>query len=427
MNYKLINQCRICGSKDLTDVFSFPAQFLSPTFVESNEKNILATIKVPLTVTLCNIHKNPKGCGLVQLRETTDHNLLYTNYFYRSATNATMRRDLKNVVDDVMSRAPLSAGDVVVDIGSNDGTMLTYFPSNLVRIGVEPAKNISWEALDPEICVVNDYFSKSALAHALAGRKVKVFTSCAMFYDLDDPNIFVSEIKELLAPDGIFCIQLSYLVSMLKNMNFYDVCHEHLEYYSLTVLNSLMERNGLSIFDAETNAVNGGSVRVFITHTEHAPHESQNLRELLKIENEMHLFDEATYREFYEKIMNLARTIKEYIYSEIQKGRLVIGLGASTKGNVLLQLFGIDNTMLPYISEINKEKIGKRTLGTDIELISDERASKLKPSAKLVLPWYFKEEIVKREESYLRQGGKLLFPMPSAHIVTREGKQALSL
>lgn len=425
MNYKLIDKCRVCGSKDLTDVFSFPAQFLSPIFVESNEQNILAKIKVPLTVTLCDIHKNEKGCGLVQLRETTDHNLLYTNYFYRSATNATMRRDLNDVVDDVALHTTFSPGDVVVDIGSNDGTMLSYFPSNLFRIGVEPAKNISWEALDPSIRVINDYFSKSALSETLRDRKVKAFTSCAMFYDLDDPNTFVSEIKELLAPDGIFCIQLSYLVSMLKNMNFYDVCHEHLEYYSLTVLNSLMERNGLTIFDAETNAVNGGSVRTFITHIDRAPEKSKKLLELLEIENKMRLFDEATYREFYEKIMKLALTIREYVYNEVKKGKLVIGLGASTKGNVLLQLFGIDKSVLPYISEISQEKIGKRTLGTNIELISDERALELKPSIKLVLPWYFKEEIIKREEQYLNQGGKLLFPMPYAHIVTLDGEQTL--
>lgn len=425
MNYKIIDRCRICSSTNLIDVFSFPEQFLSPTFVESNKGNSLTNIKVPLTVTLCDVSKNPKGCGLVQLRETTNHDLLYTNYFYRSATNATMRRDLKDVVDDVLNHAKPIQGDVVVDIGSNDGTMLTYFPSDMIRIGVEPAKNISWKGLDPSIRVVNDYFSERALRETLSGKKVKIFTACAMFYDLDDPNTFVAEIKTMLAPDGIFCIQLSYLVAMLKNMNFYDVCHEHLEYYSLTTLNTLMERHGLTIFDAELNAVNGGSARVFVAHKDSGRERSQRYQKLIKEEERMKLFDPKTYIVFHEKIMELAATVKRYIINEIKRGNTVIGLGASTKGNVLLQLFGIDNSILPYISEINPEKIGKRTLGTDIELISDGRARELRPSVKLVLPWYFKTEIVKREETYLAQGGKLLFPMPYAHLVSKAGEENL--
>ncbi len=425
MNYERIDSCRICGSTSLTDLFSFPEQFLSPTFVESNEGNDLANVKIPLTLAICDVHKNPQGCGLVQLRETTRHDLLYANYFYRSATNATMRRDLKDVVDDVLNHAKPAPGEVVVDIGSNDGTMLSYFPSDLIRIGVEPAKNIFWDGLDPSIRVVNDYFSERALRKTLNGKRVKIFTACAMFYDLDAPNTFVAEIKSMLDSKGIFCIQLSYLVSMLKNMNFYDICHEHLEYYSLTTLNMLMERHGLTIFDAETNAVNGGSARVFVAHKDHPPEKSQRYQELLKEERRMHLFDAETYNVFYEKIVKLAATVKRYLLNEIKQSKMAIGLGASTKGNVLLQLFGIDKTILPYISEINPEKIGKRTLGTDIELISDARALELRPSVKLVLPWYFKEEIVKREEPYLAQAGKLLFPMPYAHLVSKTGEEHL--
>ncbi|MBI2618380.1 methyltransferase domain-containing protein [Candidatus Kaiserbacteria bacterium] len=426
MYYKSITKCRICGSEALTAVVSFPSQFLSPTFVSTNENNELSKIKVPLTVMLCDRSKNQKGCGLLQLKETTDHDLLYSNYFYRSATNSTMRKDLKYVVDEALKRVKTNPGDVVVDIGANDCTMLSYFPSHLDRIGVEPAKNISWGGIDSSLRVVNDYFSKKAVADILSGRQVSIFTSCAMFYDLDDPNTFVAEIKSLLAPNGVWCIQLSYLVSMLKNMNFYDICHEHLEYYSLETLENLMIRHGLTIFDAETNAVNGGSVLVFITHTSTAPAVSENLKKLLKEEKSMDLFNARIYVQFDEKIRALAKIVRNYILDEIKIGKLVVGLGASTKGNVLLQLFGITKEILPFITEINPEKIGLRTLGTDIELISDEKSLKLNPSCKLVLPWYFKKEIVKREIEYLNRGGKLLFPMPYTHVVTKKEEKLLS-
>ena len=426
MHYTSIHTCRVCSSEALTDVISFPEQFLSPTFVRTNEDNELSTIKVPLTVTLCDRSKNEQGCGLLQLRETTDHDLLYRDYFYRSATNDTMRKDLKDVVDDVLTHVTTSPGDVVVDIGANDCTMLGYFPPHLDRIGVEPAKNISWKGIDPSLKVVNDYFSKDALSGVLNGRQVKIFTCCAMFYDLDNPNTFVAEVKSLLAPNGVWCIQLSYLVSMLENMNFYDICHEHLEYYSLETLQNLMVRHGLVIFDAETNAVNGGSARVFITHMDTAPAASENLKKLLDKEKGMQLFHADTYFRFDEKVRALSATVRDYILAEIGRKRLVVGLGASTKGNVLLQLFGITKDILPYITEINPTKIGLRTLGTDIELISDEKSFELNPGCKLVLPWYFKEEIVKREAEYLAGGGKLLFPMPYVHVVTKDGEELLS-
>lgn len=425
MHYTVAQKCRVCDNTELTDVISFAPQFLSPTFVKSNEGLSTAEIKVPLTVTICDRSKNSAGCGLVQLRETTDHDLLYKNYFYRSATNDTMRRDLQNVVDVALSKVPTNDGDVVVDIASNDGTMLSFFPSTLKRFGVEPASNISWDHLDPSITVVNDYFSKKALEPKLHGEKVKLFTCCAMFYDLDTPNEFVADVKDLLAPNGVWVIQLSYVVAMLENMNFYDICHEHLEYYGLKTLNYLMEKNGLTIYDAETNAVNGGSARVYITHKENAPAKTPELLELLKREETFDLENPDTFRAYDEKIKSLGNIVRTYLQNEIKNGQHVIGLGASTKGNVLLQLFGIDKTMLPYISEISKEKIGLRTLGTDIGLISDEEANKLKPSTKLVLPWYFKTEIVKREKPYLDAGGKLLFPMPYAHIVSKDGETNL--
>ena len=417
--YNNLKNCRICNSDELQQVVKIEDQYLSPTFVETNENNPLASIKVPHTLVLCS------KCNLLQLKETVKPDLLYKQYFYRSAVSDTMRADLKKVVVDVTSRVNLSDGDFVLDIGANDCTMLSYFPDNLNRRGIEPAENIDWSNVANDIVIVNDYFTRDAVVRAVGDNKVKAFTSCAMFYDIDDPNAFIATIKEFLHSDGVFCIQLSYLPAMLRNINFYDICNEHLEYYSLNTLQYLMNRHGLEIYDAEENDVNGGSVRVMITHTEANKRKTVRMQKLVQIENEMRLDEKETYTLFHDKILDMKNKIRHTIGEETKRGNLVIGLGASTKGNMLLQMFGIGKETIPYISERNPDKVGLRTLGTDIELISEEAARLLEPSYMLVLPWYFKDEIVKREKEYLESGGALLIPMPYPHIVNKDGEIAL--
>ena len=336
-----------------------------------------------------------------------------------------MKEDLKKVVDDVTNRVELFPGDCVVDIGANDCTMLSYFPSFLNRNGIEPAENIDWSSVDKSINIVNDYFSKDSVKKAVGNQKVKIFTSCAMFYDIDDPNSFVDTIKRNLHKDGIFCIQLSYLPAMLKNLNFYDICNEHLEYYSLISLQTLLSRHHLEIFDAEENHVNGGSVKVMITHSENKLEKTENLMRLITIEKMMNLNKPETYRKFHDKINSMKDKVCNFIDSEIENNNIVLGLGASTKGNMLLQLFGLTKNKIPAISERNPDKVGLKTLGTDIELISEEDARDRKPSCMLVLPWYFKKEIVERQKDYLDSGGKLLIPMPYPHIISKTGEEKL--
>jgi len=425
VSFENITKCRVCGNQNLHEVIHIEDQFISPTFVKSNENNPLSEIKIPLTVMLCESTSEFKGCGLVQLKQTTDPNLLYTDYFYRSATNSTMVKDLATVVDKTIERVTVKEGNVVVDIAANDGTLLKNYSSNLIRIGVEPAKNIDWSNLDSEITIINDFFNKDSLNKVLDGRKVQIFTCCAMFYDLDDPNDFVQTVKSALAKDGIWCIQLSYVLSMLRNMNFYDICHEHLEYYSLETLNYLMQKHGLTIFDAELNEVNGGSALVFITHIENKIVKSENLQDLLRREMSADLLNRQTYLNFGSRIEDLKKKVFETIKTEVENDGYVVGLGASTKGNVLLQFFGLTKEFIPYISEINSEKIGLRTLGSDIPLVSDSEINEMNPSMKLVLPWYFKKEIVARESKYLLAGGKLFFPMPYPHIVSNSGEMEI--
>jgi len=417
--YKNIIKCRICDSESLVEVLKIDEQYLSSTFVSSNENNVLSKVKVPQTLVLC------QSCALLQLRETVNPDLLYKEYFYRTSINDTMKKDLKKVVTTSIDLVDLENDDIVIDIGANDCTMISYFPQNLKRVAVEPAENIDWNHVDSSIEIINDYFSKSSVIETLGNKKAKIITACAMFYDLDRPNDFVSDIKEVLHFDGIWCIQLSYLPLMLKNMNFYDICNEHLEYYSLQTLQNLMQRNGLSIFHAEKNEVNGGSIKVFVAHIEKNMKSTLELNVLLKEEKVLNLHKVETYLDFGKKMEELKSKVTNYMKGEIEKNNLVLGLGASTKGNMLLQFFDINKSSLPYISERNPKKVGLKTMGTDIELISEEQARSLNPSCMLVLPWYFKNEIIDREQKYIQNGGTLLFPMPYVHIVHKGGETVL--
>ncbi len=417
--YHDIKTCRVCDSLKIEKVLELSPQYIATTFVKSNENNPMSKIKVPLTLLLCT------NCGLVQLKETTQKDLLYKNYFYRTAINDTMKKDLLEVVEHALSQTDTQPGDIIVDIGANDCTMISMFPDNLTRIGVEPATNINWDRVDTTIQIINDYFSKEVVLEKTQGKKAKIITSTAMFYDFDNPNIATNDIKSVLDSDGVCVIQVSNLLDTIKDMNFYDIVHEHLEYYSLESLDYLMEKNGLSIIDAVTNSVNGGSIRIIVTHKERNIAKSKRYKKILDEEKKWALRDSNTYKKYGEKINELIDISKNFILNEIKNDGLVIALGASTKGNVLLQLLDIGKDLLPYISERNQEKVGLRTLGTDIEIISEDEARKLNPSAMLVIPWNFKNEIVSRENEYIEKGGKLLFLMPYPHYLTKNGETKL--
>lgn len=417
--YKTIKKCRLCKSTELKEVLKLGNQYISSTLVKSNKNNILSKIKIPLTLILC------KNCSLVQLQETVNPELLFRNYFYRSAVNKTMRDNLKDVVKDVNKKVNLKKGDIIVDIGSNDGVMLSYFSKKLKRIGVEPAKNIDWSGLDNSIKIINNYFDKDIVLSLTKGHKVKAVTAIAMYYDLDNPNLVTKGIKKILSEDGVVCVQVSYLYDTVKDMNFYDICHEHLEYYTLKTLDYIFKKNGLTIFEAETNFTNGGSIRVFARHTTKNIYISPNIKKILIAEKEMGLDLIKTYSMFERKINDLAKWVKKYLSKEKEKGGMVIGLGASTKGNVMLQVCGVDNKLIPYISDRNKSKVGFKTLGTDMKVISERKARNLKPSLMLVSPWYFRDEILKREHKYLEEGGNLLFVMPYPHILNKFGEKKL--
>ena len=427
-NISYQKNCKICGNNNLKNVLFINEQYISATFVKTNENNNLTKIKTPLTLVLCSENEKKNNCGLLQLLEITEADLLYKQYFYRSATSDTMKKDLKAVVESVRQKIEINDNDIVVDIGANDCTLLNYYSKNLKLVGFEPAENIRFIDNDKNIKIFPTYFNAKDYENNFK-EKAKVISSCAMFYDLADPKNFVKDIDKILDKKGIWCVQISYLASMLKYNNFYDICHEHLSYYSIETFEAVLDGFNLKLFFAELNDVNGGSIRLFVCRKDNNSYNekkfSNHLNKLKLEEKKYNLKKSETFKEFQNKIDDIKGKTNLFVDNILKSKKKVFALGASTKGNILLQHFGLDKSKIPYISERNPEKVGLKCLGSDIELISEEAARSKKPEAFIVLPWNFKDEIVKREKKYLDSGGTLMFPMPYPHTVDKNGEKKL--
>jgi len=391
--------CRICGG-ELETVLNlgeiFPSNFLAWG---------MSTEKAPLELVKCT------DCGLVQLRDTVELDEMYKQYWYLSGLNPSMVAALQDVVNCANNLVRLKPGDTIVDIGSNDGTMLGMFPDSLFKVGFEPAVNIT-EGL-PNLCdiFVNDYFPSSLYEV----KDAMLITAIAMFYDLENPKEFIKYVKKALHPEGLFIIQFTDLLSMLDMTAFDNICHEHLEYYTVEVVNNLLEEFGLEIFDLEYNSVNGSSVRIYASHKGYRP-VNEIVMDTLKYEQ--HKLESGVLSEFVSSIEEAKTTLVDYL-SKLPKPIAV--LGASTKGNTLLQYFGLDNSIINHAAEINKEKYGLHTVGTEIPIIPEDKSLESQPSAYLVLPWHFIEVFIKKFDDYLNKGGKLIVPLPKPLIHYKEG------
>ncbi len=421
-------RCKICGNQNLKKVLFINEQYISATFVKSNANNKLTNIKTPLTLVLCSKEENKKNCGLLQLFEITEPDLLYKEYFYRSATSDTMRNDLRDVVENLIRIVKLEENDIIVDVGSNDCTLLNFYEEKYQLVGFEPAQNINFIDKGKNIKIFPTYFNSQNYEKEF-GKKAKIITSCAMFYDLINPKEFVKDIDKILDPNGVWCVQISYLASMIKFNNFYDICHEHLSYYSLETFEEVIKNFDLKCFYAETNDVNGGSIRIYVCRKNTNFYQDVPFKEQLDSirdeEKKYNLKEEKTFLDFQKKIDFIKDKTNNFVNNLLNSDKKVFALGASTKGNILLQHFGLNKSKIPFISERNSEKVGLKCLGSDIELISEEEARKKNPSAFVVLPWNFKSEIVKRERDYLNNGGMLMFPMPYPHVVDKNGEKKL--
>lgn len=409
--YKEIDKCRVSGSKNLVTVLNLGHQVLTGVFPKSASEKITSG---PLELVWC-----PEG-GLLQLRHSYDPGEMYgLNYGYHSGLNQSMVNHLTEKVKYLERLAALKSGDVVLDIGSNDATTLKAYSTPGVKlIGIDPTGRKFSEFYTDNIKLIPDFFTADAY-RSIEYRPARIVTSIAMFYDLDAPVEFAKQIESILADDGVWHFEQSYMPSMLR-MNSYDtICHEHLEYYSLGVVKIILEKAGLKIVDVVMNAINGGS---FAVTAAKAGNRSivQNLAVidwLLEQEHRMGLNTPRPYRDFEERVFRHRDDLTRLIRALNADGKKILGYGASTKGNVVLQFCGLTNKDIPAIAEVNAEKFGCVTPGTHIPIISEQEARAMKPDYFFVLPWHFKDGILRREKEYLTTGGKMIFPFPEIEIV----------
>ena len=413
------NTCRVCDGR-FDPVLSLGEQYVSNFLLPEQPDGV----KAPLELVLC------KRCTLLQLRHTVPGDAMYQNYWYRSGTNQTMRNALADIANTSERLMNLRAGEAVLDIGCNDGTLLaSYETKGIFRIGFDPAANLAASSRKVADRVVSGFFAAEQFDRdpVLKTCRPKIVTSIAMFYDLEDPNQFVSDIKSVMHPDGVWVVQMSYLPLMLKQHDFGNICHEHLEYYSLESLEYLLKLHDFVVSDAQLNDVNGGSIRVFIQNRGPARTSlgdaayrrlaADRVSAMRAQEAKMGLGEPRTYLEFATWVERIKDDVSRFIGERVHSGKKVAVYGASTKGNVMLQYFGLDHDMITAASERNPDKWGKVTVGTRIPIVSEEEARTAKPDYFLVLPWHFVEEFRAREKNYLLGGGRFIVPLPHFTLI----------
>jgi hypothetical protein len=415
--------CRICGSRELAPVLDLGEQCIAGAFAEPGGEQPVQRA-IPLQLVRCDMTRDQDACGLVQIRHTVPGSILYHSYWYRSGVNRTMTENLYGIARAAQDLASLQAGDLVVDIGCNDGTLLDGYTAEHVRfLGFDPS-DVSRYAVEKGYDVVRDFFSAEGLQRRHPDQRAKVITSIAMFYDLEDPRAFVRDVSASLAEDGVWVMELHYLLSMLEANSFDAIVHEHLEYYSLAVLERLFAEAGLQVVRAELNDMNGGSIRLFISHAGRRQPSAEDVTQLQRLrlrEFEVGLDSPAPYEGFAERCLAVRDELQALCRSVTSDGKRIHAYGASTKGNTILQFAGLDRSMVEYAADRNPDKWGSETIRTGIPIISEEESRSMRPDYYLVLPWHFLDEFVQREQAYLNDGGKFIVPLPEVRVIAADG------
>jgi SAM-dependent methyltransferase len=415
--------CRVCGSTALKPVISLGEQHLQGSFYKEG-KETPPLRKIDCSLVRCDPMEDENACGLLQMTKSVPASVLYSAYWYRSGGNNTMRAHLAEIARTAaaMVGGKTKKKPTVLDIGCNDGTLLRAYPKGFKKYGIDPS-DIVREIKDRDITTVNDLFPSAELDTLLGKKKLDVVTSIAMFYDLEDPVSFARAIADRLAPEGIWIVEMSYMPKMLE-MNSYDtICHEHLEYYSLAVLEKIMARAGLKVVRVEENDINGGSIRCYVARKESVKHGRPEWRDQIadmrQKEFDLELDTDKPYKHFQDRINVHAEKLLALLKELKAKKKRIHIYGASTKGNTILQWTGIDNRLIDFAAERNPDKFGARTIGTDIPIISEEESRAMKPDYYLVLPWHFQEEFLQREQNTLNAGAAMIFPLPDIRVVSR--------
>jgi NDP-4-keto-2,6-dideoxyhexose 3-C-methyltransferase len=413
--YWRVDKCRICGNPELVEVLDLGTQALTGVFPRTREQKLTAG---PLKLVKCS--GGAETCGLLQLGHSYDLGEMYgVDYGYRSGLNPSMVEHLHGKVRRILSRISLPKGALVIDIGSNDSTTLQAYPRDYTLVGIDPTGVKFKQYYPPHIRLIPHFFSAAKVKEQFGSQQAAVITSFSMFYDLEDPTAFMREIAEVLADEGVWVFEQSYMPTMLEQNSYDTVCHEHLEYYTLRQVEWMAERAGLKILDVELNDVNGGSFSVTAAKIGSAYPQSPNVVALKAKELELGLDTLVPYQQFAQRTAECREQLLAFLDKVRSEGRRVCGLGASTKGNVLLQYCGITPAQIPQVGEVNAEKFGCFTPGTLLPIVPQEQLLAENPDFLLVLPWHFKSFFLTNRKF---AGRHLVFPLPQLEVIATENR-----
>jgi len=403
-----LKRCRNCLSKKINKVFSLGNIYFTGKFLKKN----VNPRKGPIDVVMC------KNCQLIQLGNNFDIKYLYgPDYGYQTGINATMTEHVKTIVSTLSKKIKIKKNDLVLDIASNDGTLLNFYNNNLITFGIDPLVkkfDSNYKRINHKI---SDFFSAKKIKQKIKKKKFKIITALSIFYDLLYPNKFLFDVNDILEDEGIFLLEFADLASIIKFNMFDTFCHEHLEYYSLKIVSQMCLKNNLRIFDIKLNNINGGSVQLFICKKNaNYKNNYSSLRNIFASERKLKLDKKETYIKFFKKINKIKNKIFNFIKKAKKINKSIHCYGASTKGNVLLQYFKLNNKIIDYAAERNPKKYNLYTPGTRIKIISESQSRKMSPDYYLVLPWHFKKEILKREQKTIKNGSEFIFPLPEFTI-----------
>lgn len=416
-DFREVRRCRCCGNPNLVPLFDLGEQYLTGVFPSLTSPT---PGRGPVQLVKCMGDDPRTFCGLVQMRHSFAAEAMYgASYGYRSGLNRSMVAHLHRKVDALQDRVALRTGDLILDIGSNDGTLLGRYPDKgLTLVGIDPSARKFAKYYRPDIELIVDFFSAGAYRRFFGDRKAMIITSIAMFYDLEHPQGFVDDVASILADDGVWHLEQSYLPSMLRTNSYDTACHEHIEYYALRQIEWLIRRAGLRIIDIELNGTNGGSFAVTVAKRQSRfAANSAVVDRMRAAETALGLDTRKPFEEFWQRVLASRTRLLAFFAQAKRENKTVIGYGASTKGNVLLQFCGITPDMMPCIAEVNEDKFDRFTPGTLIPIIPEQQARQMNPGYFLVLPWHFRDAIIARESEFRARGGKLVFPLPTLDVV----------
>ena len=403
--------CRVCGHNELIDIVNLDKKPLTGVFLKPDEPDPLSA---PLNLVCCT------KCKFLQLKHEVKKDLMYSSYYYRSGTNNTMTNHLGGIVEEAIELVDLKEGDIVIDSGCNDGTLLKFYNNNLKRIGVDPSNAI--DEIDDSLGIIkiNDFFYEDNIKKHLNNEKAKIITSISMFYDISDPTQYVSEIKSMLADDGIWIVEMNYTGCMIESLGYDMISHEHIAYYTLLSFEYLMKKCEMFIFDVTQNSINGGSIRLFIKKT---PGETNNVTQLRneEIEKGYHTLD--VYKDYKKSIENFKHKLLMLINKLKDDGSSIMGYGASTRGNTIMQHCELTRNDITAVLDRNPIKYGLEMSGCRIPIISEIEGRKANPDYLIILPYYFLDEFINREIDYLKNGGKFIVFLPELRILSWENNE----